>query len=34
MADSLRVRLLLWYAAILMLVIGMVGVAVCLVTWT
>jgi two-component system OmpR family sensor kinase len=33
MADSLRVRLLLWYAAILMLVIGMVGVAVCLVTW-
>ena len=33
MADSLRVRLLLWYAAILMLVIGMVGVAVCMVTW-
>ena len=33
MADSLRVRLLLWYAAILMLVIGMVGVAVCVVTW-
>ena len=33
MADSLRVRLLLWYTAILMLVIGMVGVAVCMVTW-
>jgi heavy metal sensor kinase len=33
MADSLRVRLLLWYAAVLVLVIGMVGAAVCLVTW-
>ncbi len=33
MADSLRVRLLLWYAAILVAVIGMVGAAVCLVTW-
>ena len=33
MADSLRVRLLLWYAAVLVIVIGMVGVAVCVVTW-
>jgi two-component system, OmpR family, sensor kinase len=33
MADSLRLRLLVWYAAILMLVVGMVGVAVCVVTW-
>jgi len=33
MADSLRVRLLLWYAAILAVVVGMVGVAVCVVTW-
>jgi heavy metal sensor kinase len=34
MAESLRVRLLGWYAAIVMLVIAMVGVAVCWVTWT
>ncbi len=33
MADSLRVRLLLWYAVILVAVIVMVGAAVCLVTW-
>ena len=33
MADSLRVRLLLWYAGILVAVIVMVGAAVCLVTW-
>ena len=33
MADSLRVRLLRWYAAILVAVIVMVGAAVCLVTW-
>ncbi len=34
MAESLRARLLGWYAAIVMLVIAMVGVAVCWVTWT
>ena len=33
MPDSLRVRLLLWYAGILVAVIVMVGAAVCLVTW-
>ena len=33
MADSLRVRLLLWYAGILFLVIGVVGAAVCAATW-
>ncbi len=33
MADSLRGRLLLWYAGILVAVIVMVGAAVCLVTW-
>jgi heavy metal sensor kinase len=33
MAESLRVRLLLWYAAVLVIVIGLVGAAVCVVTW-
>jgi heavy metal sensor kinase len=33
MPDSLRIRLLLWYAGILVAVIVMVGAAVCLVTW-
>jgi signal transduction histidine kinase len=33
MADSLRVRLLRWYAVIVVAVIVMVGAAVCLVTW-
>jgi two-component system, OmpR family, sensor kinase len=33
MADSLRVRLLGWYAAIVTLVVAIVGVAVCWMTW-
>ena len=33
MPDSLRIRLLLWYAGILVAVVVMVGAAVCLVTW-
>jgi heavy metal sensor kinase len=33
MPESLRVRLLWWYAAILALVVAAVGAAVCLVTW-
>ena len=33
MADSLRARLLVWFAAIVMLVIAMVGAAVCWMTW-
>jgi signal transduction histidine kinase len=33
MAESLRVRLLVWYAAVLVVVIGLVGVTVCAVTW-
>jgi two-component system, OmpR family, sensor kinase len=33
MADSLRVRLLAWYAALLVVVIALVGAAVCAVTW-
>ena len=33
MADSLRVRLLTWYAALLVVVIALVGAAVCAVTW-
>jgi heavy metal sensor kinase len=33
MAESLRARLLAWYVAVLMLVITMVGAAVCWVTW-
>jgi heavy metal sensor kinase len=33
MADSLRIRLVLWYAAILVAVIALVGSAVCVVTW-
>jgi two-component system, OmpR family, sensor kinase len=34
MADSLRLRLLAWYAGIVMLVIALVGAAVCAVTWS
>ena len=33
MADSLRARLLVWYAGIVMIVIAMVGAAVCWMTW-
>jgi heavy metal sensor kinase len=33
MGDSLRVRLLLWNAVIVVAVIGLVGIAVCAVTW-
>jgi len=33
MADSLRARLLGWYAVMIMLIVAMVGIAVCWVTW-